>query len=1212
MKLQLTFVAVCLAAVLPIRADVIEIKGDKSIFDGDPATAMTWKGDGKGSGTVPIMFSLSEPTVLKQLVLHSHSGNRYWQISRVRLSARISENADWETVAEREWYLRDEHNEKANGPEQHRLALPMPERQFCHFRLELTRPHPYIYMALNDLDLILPDGTNQNILSTSPGLFTDGGAPLQIRGGRNERDRHSLAFSVAGMGPLDSLTLLSVSPNKYFYTIRVRVWAVTDEEETEKQVADLEWYRRADADPQAPNGPERHELKIPLEKRNYRRFRIELIRPHGWIHMILNSIRLSGPELTTGRISPKWSTVYCDTPVEVNFQFTLPAENSAKNPREILLLAENESGKIIHFGRQSATGNASSFLTFHGTLPEPGLYILRAELVSGERRQSLFTGGPRTIRAVPKTGRFFFPVGTCFADRFTADYGFSVVHNWMHTLPTPPAQDDTRPDHYAQRVENGMVESSCINHVPWQLPGEAAALTMVTADGGKGIHPTFHLPECGLRPDFAERATYWNGHPGFRQYVYNNEICYVGWLMGNNVDFHPRALEAFREFLKKRYRSISELNRAYGSSHPDFSTVEPPRIFRGAGAPWGDWMEFRTYSMAEYAHRCYRHLKKVMPDTVITPKPISANEDYYAASKGIDPWLLRGACDVYGFDLYPWHRDGFYSTPMSVDFHRTQVDVDLHCTETGLSHSWPFTVDRDEATFNCTYWPMFLRGVKACYWFEWYASWEKNQRGYWLALEDGVLTPLGIEAARMAKQVQTLAPVLNFGKARSPRIAIFWPWHDVWQTPNLAVINAVRGAYKLVNQRQYLTDMISFHNLDAGELSRYQVLILPWSRHLPEKSAAAIREFVRNGGVVIADMGAGRFDPAHRESDVLNAMFGIVDRKPTDEQTEFKVGETNFPLPALRTEPSPFSGNAAIAPEARTETVTLLPGCEVLGTFSDGAPALWRRNFGKGSVVYFAGAWFAANRNFFYTQSRPPAPSTRAAEMANCIPQKNLDLMDSLLRKAGVTPELELPDHHFTWMDDGRQFVIFSALESRYGDLYGLTNWGPRPMHKLPVTIRTDRPCRRLVAFDTMRETRTEIPFHQHDGKLSFTLPHLAGTALILAISDEFPLLLDAMFDQKKNVVSVRLENGMKETLSGQLTLRLDGLHTPASRPMLFTLKSGETKCIDIPMEPPSPEEWNDPRGIARKWYVWATYDGTARAFERVRNVPDSPISPTP
>lgn len=67
----------------------------------------------------------------------------------------------------------------------------------------------------------------------------------------------------------------------------------------------------------------------------------------------------------------------------------------------------------------------------------------------------------------------------------------------------------------------------------------------------------------------------------------------------------------------------------------------------------------------------------------------------------------------------------------------------------------------------------------------------------------------------------------------------------------------MRGAYKLMTQLHYPTDIISHHNIAAGELTRYRVLLLPLSRHLRPETAQRIAEFVRAGGILIAEYQAG-------------------------------------------------------------------------------------------------------------------------------------------------------------------------------------------------------------------------------------------------------------------------------------------------------------------------------------------------------------------
>lgn len=1188
-----------------LSATVTGIQGALELFDGSLQTALKWKGGKEEPVILPVEFSLSDSIRIGKISLFSVSKDRYWQIAEARLQARSTLDADWEEIGRKKWYSRKENDSSDTGCKEYELSFTLPEKKFRFFRIELSKAHPYLFANLAEIRFFQPEKSKEfRILTTYPQLFESPSGKVQFRGGRTEPSNLFLAAYLFHADPIQKLQLDSISPNQYFSIPKLTVSALSAQNGKFEELFQKDWYKRDDSETTTDTGSRKFTINIPLKEHKYSMIAFTLTRPNHWLHIVLNAIRFNPETTTECMLILNRHAFYAGQ--TANGKLYLKKLPIAKGKQaEVSIISINEKGEKKEFFRQTISPDkAEQEIPVQLTFAEKGRYRLETELKINGQPIPVSTSR-LLVETVEKDSRFFFPVGTCFSNAETPAYGFSVVHRWERTLASPPSVEQNR-DFYAEMLRSGIRMSTCINQVPW-LDFRSRGIAeedskMKFADGKTGKYLSFHLPGKTLDPIFSASAKQWDGHPGLYQYVYNNEICYISWLMGGFVDYSKYALVDYTRYLRELYKDISSLNKRYASTYRNFSEVTPPREFNGAGPAWFDWMQFRVKANADYAHTSYKALKKVLPQTIITPKPISSNEDYFAASKAIDPWLWKGAYDVFGFDLYPWHRDGFYSTPMSLDFHRTQVNTDIHCTESGLSYSTPFLTDRDERVFNATYWPAFLRGMKACYWFEWYVPWEKHQRGFWLSLPDGSLTQLGREAVRMSKQVQTLAPILNTGKVKKAQIAILWPWADIMQTPNLSVVNSARGAYKLISQLHYLSDMISEHNIRNGELAKYRVLLLPWSKHLQPDSCLEIKKFIANGGIVFADMQAGMYNHHHEKKDSLDTLFGIKQRTPFKKVDNFFVGKNEYTCPLILTTPSPFPGKASTASESNVEKLTVLDNVDILARYSDNFPALLRKRFGKGITYYFANAWFASNRNFFYSRSSAPVPSTRAAEIANRIPPQNLELMRGLLAENGIQPELILPTEHHTWLDDERRFIIFSALESPYGDLYGFTNWGPRPMHSLPVEFSIPgKKYTKLYMIDTAEETWKSIPFTQTNGRLKTEITNLASTTLLLAVSTEAPLFADAIYDPIKKNVEITLNNGMNQKLSGTIQLKIDGLSMPLSRKLSFEIREYSNRKYFLPITGPAENEWFEKNGKPRPWYVWITYDGNARSFSKVQ-----------
>jgi hypothetical protein len=85
-----------------------------------------------------------------------------------------------------------------------------------------------------------------------------------------------------------------------------------------------------------------------------------------------------------------------------------------------------------------------------------------------------------------------------------------------------------------------------------------------------------------------------------------------GWapaLPAFAADYHPAALDLFRQFLKKNYRKLPAIAEAYSKALMSFDTVEPPRQIPGNSefpkAPLLDWARFREDYFVQAAEKLY-------------------------------------------------------------------------------------------------------------------------------------------------------------------------------------------------------------------------------------------------------------------------------------------------------------------------------------------------------------------------------------------------------------------------------------------------------------------------------------------------------------------------------------------------------------------------------------------------------------------------------
>lgn|GEM_PF-4763442 len=1079
---------------------------------------------------------------------------------------------------------------------------------------------------------VAPDGGDKaNILtngvtSDSVGWSNGDGKPLNV----------GATFKLPGAPALDRIKVFSTGINVWWWVPHIKVTGRASGAKDWQTLLDRDWYERKPSVPGEPQDVRTFDVTIQTEGKRYEEVRVEISRPSIWVLLPLSEVEFHISDAIETAIGTNWTAYTVGQTCNGTLRLDSSMKTSVKGAKVTVEVINADTRKKVGACLEEKVDLPGGIKEISFTYPTKtvGRFYLRARLDGPVKGKVIAYNSP-IIEVLPPRSKYWFPIGTCIGAEDTPHYGFSAWHYWDQMPKTETFWNGQ--DHYTAFTTDGTL-SSHFAGADWkdskELGFSSDDAQMVNAEGKK-FGQTLHLPKYELTKTQAERLDYWDGHPGMFEFCYNNELCYVTWAVGGIVDYNKFAIADYHKWLAELYGTIDKLNGLYMTSYKSFDEVQAPREYKGPAPDWYDWLQFRKFGLAKYTKLCYDTIKPHLRNTIITPKAIS-NVDYFASSTAIDPWLWKDSGDVYGYDLYPWARDGYLEAPFGMDFQRTQTPgKNIEFLESNLGYWRPGQRDRKAIDFNRSYWPSFLRSLRGCYWYEWYAPWDLAQRDYYMRYPDGTLFETGQEAVRMAKQVQSLAPVLNFANPIGVQVALYYPWEEVDQTPNIAPLNAARGAYKVLTQLHYPLDIITFHNVEAGELSKYKVLVLADAQHMMPEVAAAIDKFVADGGLVISDMQAGLWDEYNRETRSLENVFGVKHIQPNDGLTQLALTNSKkIDLPVILTKPSPFGDSGAyVGPQSRAEVVAVAEECKVLATFPDtmlkgavsddvkaqtptykmpeevkgdtvppsGLPAVVTHKYGKGETLYAAASMFAAYRNYFYTLDQPPHPVTRDNELLNVGDPITRKLVGDFLAAHQILPPADVDVHDEDSEADDTRFQILSFTGNEHCAIMGVTNWGPRFKYQVPAYM--DLPFKKAQALyyiDTPNETLKSLPFTMEKNRLKTTIPYVQGTALLVVVGDSGPVIVTAEQSGDAAPVQVRVINHLAEKAAGSIQLRIDGIAEPASEAIPFELTSGQQGSYKLPVKKLDQRLLVDNRGIKRPWYVWVTYDGTARSFARV------------
>jgi hypothetical protein len=211
---------------------------------------------------------------------------------------------------------------------------------------------------------------------------------------------------------------------------------------------------------------------------------------------------------------------------------------------------------------------------------------------------------------------------------------------------------------------------------------------------------------------------------------------------------------------------------------------------------------------------------------------------------------------------------------------------------------------------------------------------------------------------RVSYKVGAVEDKLVGSKVVPPKVAIGWSFTtNVWdkttpQPDDKICSNSVypqerQNMYLMLRHLQVPTDLLDEQDLSEGRLKDYTVFFLVGD-HLTEVAAAALAQWVQEGGTLVSVAGGGLRDQYDRPLNTLLEVFGISGAK-----LEKKASSLRPKLEMLHLEPLDnisFGGGKSLPVFGYRQSFTQTTGT-VTGRFGDGTTAAVSNVFGKGRAV---------------------------------------------------------------------------------------------------------------------------------------------------------------------------------------------------------------------------------------------------------------------
>ena len=444
------------------------------------------------------------------------------------------------------------------------------------------------------------------------------------------------------------------------------------------------------------------------------------------------------------------------------------------------------------------------------------------------------------------------------------------------------------------------------------------------------------------------------------------------YLVSPEFCFCPSSQAQFRQWLEVKYKTLDALNAAWYRRFESWDQVQPPRF--STILSYADYLDWRAFIDDKLAGDLKTRVDAIrsadlshpITSHAAVPGLFTSPTDGYGEP---DDWKMAGNADFFGTSLYPKHSEStvpwsHWMLAAGLDFTRSAGhsygkgfwigELQAGQGTTGMRIVDPVTAHDEEYWM----WQVIAHGAREIAIYAWYpmsSGFESN--GYGLINLDGTLTDRAQVAGTTAQIIERHASGIDRAQPVAAEVAILYDRLSYLvggSQPSLSNLgNAERdsllGVYRAFFEEQIPVDFVHPAALRGDSFSQYRIVFLPYPVMLSERVAEQVKQYVVQGGTVVAEARlawnnergfAGPVIPGFG----LDQIFGAREKVIRPEAEPQLVVQPAADLPR-------FKPGDSIAGAAFEEDLMVLPGAQVLARFPGGEVAMVEKAYGKGKAI---------------------------------------------------------------------------------------------------------------------------------------------------------------------------------------------------------------------------------------------------------------------
>lgn len=436
--------------------------------------------------------------------------------------------------------------------------------------------------------------------------------------------------------------------------------------------------------------------------------------------------------------------------------------------------------------------------------------------------------------------------------------------------------------------EEGKYNFGWMDRVMDMLAANGAYAVLATPSGGKPAWMSRKYPEIRRVNREGRREPHYHRHNHcYTSPVYRRKVSEINRLLAERYGKHPALLAwhisneyggechcdlcyaAFREWLRRKYRTLDALNEAWWArfwSHTFTEWEQIEYVDDSIHAMVIDWKRFITDQTCDFIRNETAPLRELTPE-------VPATTNMMGFFPQLDYWKVAECLDVISWDSYPnWHGP-------CADWELAADRAMAHDLFRTLKGGKPFMLM--ESTPSNTNWQEIGRnkrpgvhllsslqavahGSDTVQYFQW-----RKSRGSFEKFHGAVVDHVGHEHTREFRGVAEVGALLEklgpvVGTSVEAEVALVYDWENSWGIGNA---RGPRNRDKLYQEtcathyrefwkRGIPVDVIN----EEQDLSRYKLVVAPMLYMVRDGVGEAVENFVRGGGAFVATYLSGIVD----------------------------------------------------------------------------------------------------------------------------------------------------------------------------------------------------------------------------------------------------------------------------------------------------------------------------------------------------------------